>query len=82
MADSEFVAQTLKQKKITFANSPEMVEAAIAILREHMQVGALVGKSEYETVVNAVTMDAQASLVLKLINSIDAIRNGSLHQAP
>lgn len=72
--------QSVKQKKIAFAQASEMVEAAIIILKESTTQQALVGDTEFETVVNAVTLDAQSSLIIKFLEAIDSIKNGSLHK--
>lgn len=69
--------QTLNQKKIAFTQSGH-VEAVIAILRESAMQKKLVGDSEYETVVNAVTLDAQSDLIIKFINTVDFIKSGGL----
>ncbi len=71
--------QSLKQKKILFAQS-EHVEAVVAILRESAGVAKLVGDTEFETVVNAATLDAQANMVNKFLNQIDFIKKGGLNQ--
>lgn len=72
--------QSIKQKKIAFAQS-EHIEAVIVLLREACRQEKLVGDTEYETVVNAVTLDAQSDLIIKFINQIDFIKSGGLHQA-
>ncbi len=64
---------TLKNK-IAFANS-EHVAVVIQILQECGGTQALVGSSEYETVVNAVTLDANSNMIKKFINSLDAIKS-------
>lgn len=69
--------QSVNQKKIAFAQS-EHVEAAFAILKGCIHTGALMGKSEYETIVNAATMDAQSNMLLKFADTIDFIKRGGL----
>lgn len=71
-------AQSLKQKKIAFAQNADMVNAALAILREGMRHEKLVGDTEFDTLVNAITMDAQANMVIEFINVIEHIKNGGL----
>lgn len=70
--------QTMKQKKIAFATSPH-IEAVIQILRESSAHNPLVGETAHETVVNAVTLDAQSTLIMKFIEQIDSIKQGNLH---
>jgi len=65
------------QKKIAFAQS-EHIETVISLLKECSRQQKLVGETEYATVVNAVTMDAQGDMIIKVINSIDFIKKGGL----
>lgn len=68
---------TLNQKKIAFAQS-EHIEAVLSILKDACRQAKLVGDNEFETVRNAVTMDAQSDLIIKFINTIDFIKSGGL----
>lgn len=68
------------QKKISFAQS-EHLPAVLQLLKECGGVPKLLGESEFETVVNAATLDAQQEMITKFISAIDAIKQGSLHQA-
>jgi hypothetical protein len=77
MPDEE-INQSLVQKKIAFANNSESVEAVLAILREVMGTPKLVGDTEFETLRNAITLDAQSELVVQFINKIDHIKSGGL----
>jgi hypothetical protein len=70
---------TLNQKKIAFANS-EHLEAVLAILKDCGGVPKLVGETEFNTIVNAVTLDAQQNMLTKFINTIDFIKQGGLVQ--
>lgn len=79
--DDSLVGQSLDQKKMAFANSAH-VDVVITILQECGGVSGLIGETEYKTVVNAVTLDAQQEMLKKFINSIDAIRKGSLFNKP
>ncbi len=74
MDDTE---QSINQKKIAFAQSAH-IEAVLALLRESAGVPILVGETEYETVVNAVTLDAQQNLIKNFINQLDFIKKGGL----
>lgn len=79
MPDETPLEQSLKQKKIAFAQS-EHIEAVIAILRGAAKQVKLVGDTEFETLVNAVTLDAQSDLIMEFINQIDFIKSGGLHK--
>jgi len=65
------------QKKIEFAQS-EHIETVISLLKECSRQPKLVGDTEFSTIVNAVTMDAQGEMIIKFINSIDFIKKGGL----
>ncbi len=80
MPPEEQVNITIEQKKMSFCSSADHIQAAIAILRECGGVPKLVGDSSHETVVNAVTLDAQQEMMKKFINAIDSIKQGSLHE--
>lgn len=74
----ELENQSMKQKKIAFAQSPH-IEAVIQLLREASTRNPLVADTAHATVVNAVTLDAQSNLIIKFIESIDSIKQGNLH---
>ncbi len=69
--------QSLVQKKIAFAQS-EHVGATLAILKDSFRKGPLVGETEYNTLVNAITMDAQSDIFIKFIETVDFIKKGGL----
>lgn len=71
-------AQSIKQKKIAFAQNVAMVEGALAVLQSCMRRDKLVGDTEYATLVNAITMDAHAELGIQFMMSIERIKNGDL----
>ncbi len=71
--------QTLDQKKIAFVQSG-FADVVVVLLREASAHNPLVGATEFATVVNAVTLDAQSQLILDFITQLDAIKNGSLHE--
>ena len=69
--------QTMRQRKALFANNVD-VGVLVQLLRECSHQGPLVGESEYDTVVNAVRLDAQSDLITELIKQIDLIKKGGL----
>jgi len=71
--------QSIKQKKILFSNS-EHLEGALAILKDCCAGQKLVGETEFATVRNAITMDAQGQLIIDFIAAIDRIKKGELNQ--
>lgn len=71
--------QTLVQKKVAFSNSPH-IEAVLAILKDCCAGQKLVGETEFETVKNAITMDAQAQMIIDFVAALDRIKKGELNQ--
>lgn len=70
--------QTIKQKKIAFAQSPHL-EAVLQMLKEASTHNPLVADTAHATVVNAVTLDAQSNLIIEFIRQVDDIKGGGLH---
>lgn len=71
--------QSLKQRKISFANSEHtgVIGAIFDDCRTAMP--NLVGETEFETVVNAITTQVEANFKLRLLQYIDSIKKGKLH---
>lgn len=79
MPEDELPPQSLKQMQILFAADPNMVRAAIEVIKTTFETGALIGDSEYATIVNAVKFDTQQNIMLGFMRQIDIIREGGLH---
>lgn len=77
--EDELPPQSIVQMQILFAADPNMVRAAIEIIKSTFTTEALVGESEYATVVNAVKFDTQQNVMLGFMRQIDIIREGGLH---
>ena len=75
----EIENQTLIQKKIALAQG-EYAPIMIEILRECIEQVPLVGKTEWETIVNAITLDTQSSLLRRVVDRLEEIRAGALHE--
>lgn len=69
--------QTIRQKKIALAQGIDM-STLLILLRECSKHEKLVGDTEFQTIVNAVTLDAQSQLIIDFINTIDRIKRGEL----
>lgn len=68
---------TKNQKMIAFAQS-DHVQIVIQLLQECGGVPKLLGDTDFETIVNAATLDAQQNMINKFINQIDFIKKGGL----
>lgn len=77
--DDELPPQSIVQKQIAFASNPDMVAAALEIIKTTFVTNELVGDSEYKTVVNAVTFDTQQNVMIGFLKRLDFIREGGLH---
>ena len=70
--------QSLNQKKMALAGS-EHAPIIIELMKDCMVQKPLLGKTEWETIVNALTLDAQGTMLREMVDHLEAIRKGSLH---
>jgi len=71
--------QSLKQKKIALAQS-EHASIIIELMKDCMIQTPIVGKNQWETLRNAVTLDVQGTMLRSMVDLLEKIRNGSLHE--
>lgn len=71
--------QSLKQKKISLATS-EHAPIIIELLKDCMPQTNLVAKTEWETIVNAITLDVHGTILRTMVDYLEDIRKGSLHE--
>jgi hypothetical protein len=72
--------QTANQKKIALAQS-EHAPTIIELMKDCMDKSELIDrKSEWGTIVNTITLDAQSSMVRRMVDYLEDIRKGSLHE--
>jgi hypothetical protein len=72
--------QTANQKKIALAQS-EFAPVVIELMKDCMSKIPLVDdKSEWKTIVNTITLDTQSTMLRTMVDYLEAIRNGSLHE--
>jgi hypothetical protein len=69
----------LKQKKIALAQS-EHAGTVIELMKDCFTQVPLVADTEWKTIVNAVTLDVQGTMLKNMVDHIDKIKNGSLHE--
>lgn len=75
----EETTQSLKQKKIALATS-EHAPVIIELLKDCMPQPQLIAKTEWETIVNAVTLDVHGTILRTMVDYLEDIRRGSLHE--
>ena len=73
------IEQSLVQKKIALATS-EHAPIIIELMKDCMSQTPLVAKTEWETIVNAVTLEVQGTMLRTMVDHIESIRKGSLHE--
>jgi len=68
--------QSMNQKVIAFATSDHYQGAIELLRRNRTQLTSILSDTEFSTLVNALHLEIEASLIQRLVVSIDAIRNG------
>jgi hypothetical protein len=71
--------QSLVQKKIALANS-EQASVVIELLKDCMLHSPIVAKTEWETIVNAITLEVQGTMLKNMVDYLEDIRKGKLYE--
>lgn len=71
--------QNLVQKKIALAQS-DHAPIIIELLKDCMPQTPIVGKTQFETLVNAVTLEANSTMLRNMVDYLESIRKGALHE--
>jgi len=71
--------ESLNQKKMALAGS-EYAPIIIELMKDCITQGPLINKdSQFETTINAITLDVQGDMLRNMVDLLEAIRAGSLH---
>lgn len=70
--------QTLKQKKISLAQS-EHAFTIVELMRDCTSKSPIIADTEWKTIVNAITLEVEANMMRRMVDYIEEIRKGSLH---
>jgi hypothetical protein len=70
--------QNLKQKKIALAQS-ENASVIVELMKDCMSTNPIIAKTEWETIVNAITLEVQGTMLKAMVDLIENIRQGSLY---
>ena len=70
------VDQSMRQKMIALAQG-ENAPVVIALLHSCVEQRSLVTETEWQTIVNTVSMDAQATLIQNVIAKLEELRKGA-----
>jgi hypothetical protein len=71
--------QSLKQKKIALATS-EHAPVIIELMKDCMTQVPIIAETEWKTIVNALTLEVQGTMLRTMVDYLENIRNGSLHE--
>lgn len=71
--------QSLKQKKIALAQS-EHASTIVELIRDCIPRTPIIANDEFHTLVNAITLDVTSTLLRDVVDYIEAIKNGKLHE--
>jgi hypothetical protein len=79
MQENNMDNQTLKQKKIALAQS-EHAPIIIELMRDCLSQTPLIADTEWKTIVNTITLDTQSTMLRSMVDLLENIRKGSLHE--
>jgi hypothetical protein len=68
--------ESVRQKMIHFATSDEAPGAIELLKKCRTQLSTIMAETEFQTLVNAITLEIETNLIQRLIISIDKIRHG------
>jgi len=71
--------QSLKQKKIALAQS-ELYSTIVEIMRDCTSKNPIIADTEFKTLVNSITLEVEANFMMRVVDYIEAIRKGALHE--
>ena len=71
--------QSIKQRKIALAQS-EHASVIIELMKDCLSQVPIVADTEWQTIVNAITLDTQSTMLRNMVDLLEAIRKGSLHE--
>ena len=71
--------QSVEQKKMALAAS-EHAPVIIELMKDCMSKNDLVAKTQWQTIVNAITLEVQGTMLREMVDYLEAIRKGSLHE--
>jgi len=71
--------QSLKQKKIALAQS-EHAPIVIELMKDCIVQVPIIADTEWRTIVNALTLEIQSTMLRDMVDLLEKIRTGSLHE--
>lgn len=71
--------QSMKQLKISLATS-ELSPAIITLMKDCMSQNPIVAETQWQTIVNAITLEVEGTMLRNMVDLLEKIRKGSLHE--
>jgi hypothetical protein len=71
--------QSLKQKKIALAQS-EHAPTIIELMKDCTTQVPIIADTEWATIVNALTLEIQSTMIRNMVDHLEGIRAGKLHE--
>ena len=69
---------SLRQKKIALATS-EHAPIIIELMKDCMENTPIVASTQWKTIVNALTLEIQSTMLRAMVDHLEGIRKGKLH---
>ena len=76
MSESE---QSMIQKKIALAGS-EHATIIFELMKDCMSKNSIIGKTQWDTIVNAITLEVQGTMLKDMVDYIENIRQGKIFE--
>lgn len=77
MENEELKEQTLNQKAISFATSDHYAGAVEVLKRVRTKLHSVIAENEFQTMVNALTLELESNMIQRFLVEIDSIRKGN-----
>jgi hypothetical protein len=71
--------ETLKQRKIALAQS-EHYTTIVELMKDCTSKNPIIADTEFKTLVNAITLEVEANMMRRVVDYIEDIRKGILHE--
>lgn len=71
--------QTIKQRKIALAQS-EHASVIVELMKDVTAKTPIIADTEWQTIVNALTLEIQSTMMRDMVDYIERIRQGVLHE--
>lgn len=71
--------QSLKQKKIALAQS-DLASVVFELMKDMRTQTPIIADTEWKTLLNAMTIEIESNLMVRVVDYIERIKKGELHE--